>query len=209
MIILSHDESYIPFSSVVHDIHYIFDWTLNQGLKNKNYYNKLENLIVASAQVSEHGFGIPFMTGFRELSIKKEKYVHIVSCNTYAIVSLLQAFTGSSISNLEEADFIVVRRSEDVGNHERLISGHVVSRYLINKGTHHENDALKFYKLIGESTQITSSDITTSSQLFHSLQFRIALKKFSLEIQKQLENFPLIAKTSKFNANAIYDLGKM
>ncbi|PLX07153.1 MAG: hypothetical protein C0596_12220 [Marinilabiliales bacterium] len=85
-----NEKNLIPFDNILKKIDYIFDTTANTfGLENKKWYSELPNLIACSAQGSEKGFGIPYMHGINNNQILNEKFVHIVSCNTHAIASLI------------------------------------------------------------------------------------------------------------------------
>lgn len=146
-------------------------------IKNKTFYQSLVNLKGVCAQGSEKGFGHSFMSGINDEIIRSQKFVHVVSCNTHGTASLLKTFCGSDLNNLIKGDFVVVRRSEDIGNHERLVSANVVARHLDAKiGTHHAIDVVDLFNTLNVNCDITSSDITTPSQLMHAVRFNIELK---------------------------------
>jgi glyceraldehyde-3-phosphate dehydrogenase (NAD(P)) len=206
------EDNFLMLDSVFPEINYVFDCTANtNGLKNKEWYKKLPNLIGCSAQGSEKDFGIPYMTGINDNQIINQKYVHIVSCNTHALASLLDTFTGVDLSNLESADFVIVRRSEDLGNHQRLVSANVVSRHRsAEHGTHHAVDAIDLFKTKKVLPKIVSSDITTPSQLMHTVRFNIKLKHKTSqdEINNLIKESKFVSTTSKFDSNIIFELGR-
>ena len=197
---------YTPISNIIDNVDYIFDCTsIGHGLKNKTWYQSLDNLKGCSAQGSEQGFGIPFMTGINDESIRGSKYVQIVSCNTHSLAAILKAFAGDGLDNLAEADFVVVRRCEDIGNNQRLVNANVVSRHLNSSvGTHHAVDILDLYRCVGLTPRVTSSDITTPSQLMHSVRFNI---KTINPIQTEISG-PFLSSTDKFDSNVIFELGR-
>ena len=203
---------FVNLDSVIDEIDYIFDCTANGfGLSNKEWYSKTKNLKACSAQGSEKGFGIPFMSGLNNSVIKKEKFVQIVSCNTHALAAILNTFVSNNFDQLEEADFVIVRRSEDLGNHERLVSANVVSRHLSNSvGTHHAIDVIDLYKTLGIELNIQSSDITTPSQLMHVVRFNLKLETgiSAHEIDRLIEENPYLAISKKFDSNVIFELGR-
>lgn len=207
-----HYSREIEYAELITTVDYIFEATSNGiGLKNKPLYEKTDNLIGVCAQGSEKDFGIPFMSGIKTERFKNTKFVQIVSCNTHGAASILQTICGESLKNLESADFVVVRRSEDIGNHERLVTSNVVARHLSdNIGTHHAIDVKDMYDSIGVNCDITSSDITTPSQLMHSTRFTIRLKnKISeTDFNELLLNNSFISTTNKFDSNFIYELGR-
>ena len=201
-----------PFwEDILHDVDYIFEATANGvGLSNLDKYKSLPQLKGVCAQGSEKGFGIPFMAGVNEDQIKQEPFVQVVSCNTHGSAAILHALTGNRLENLKKADMVVVRRSEDLGNHQRLVSANVVARHLDpTAGTHHSVDVIDLYKTRGIECQLTSSDITTPSQLMHSVRFNIELNAPLKEPVADLFNRqPFISTTKKFDSNVVFELGR-
>lgn len=208
----NEDNRFTFMDRVANDIHYVFDCTNNGGgMRNKAWYEKFPNLIGACAQGSEKKFGVSFMTGVNDAVIEQERFVHVVSCNTHSIASLLHTFAGYSLENLEWSDFVIVRRSEDLGNHERLVSANVVARHLDpHLGTHHSIDVLDLYKTRGIQFPVTSSDVTTPSQLMHGVRFHIVLKERpdSGFIERCMEANPFVATSRKFDSNVIFERGR-
>lgn len=203
--------NYPQLGNILPQIHYVFEATANGvGLEFKKRYQNLPNLIGSCAQGSEKGYGISFMTGVNDEVIRNQKFVHIVSCNTHGSAALLRLFTGNNLENLDKADMVVVRRSEDIGNHERLVSANVVARHLNETaGTHHSIDVIDMFKTVDIACNLTSSDITTPSQLMHAVRFNIDFKNPKDETIDQLLNEQnLIAKTNKFDSNIVFELGR-
>lgn len=191
------------------DLDYVFEATSNGvGLDNLEKY-RLAGL-KACAQGSEKGFGIPFMTGLNNEIIRGKDFINIVSCNTHGTAALLSLFAGKRLENLRKADIVVVRRSEDIGNHERLVSANVVARHLNpDIGTHHAIDVVDMFKTLGVSCALTSSDITTPSQLLHAVRFNIELiNPLENDINKLIANSPFIGSTQKFDSNVIFEQGR-
>jgi glyceraldehyde-3-phosphate dehydrogenase (NAD(P)) len=205
---------YPPFSEVIAGIDYVFDCTADGiATSNLEFYRSLENLtdIAASAQGSEKSFGTPFMTGVNPAEIASRKFVNIVSCNTHASVSILKTLAGDDLSNLENADFVIVRRSDDIGSHERLVGANVVARHRDPlHGTHPGVDIVDLLNRIGIRAPIRVSGITTPSQLMHAVRFNIGLKNpvAESEIYNSIRNNPLVSITDKFDSNVVFDLGR-
>lgn len=196
---------------VIGEVDYIFEATANGvGLANLEKYQQLPRFKGSSAQGSEKGFGIPFMSGVNDEQIRGEKFVNVVSCNTHGTAAILSTFTGKVLQNLKHADVVVVRRSEDIANHARLVSGNVVARHLsAETGTHHAIDVVDMYRTVGIDCPLTSSDITTPSQLLHSVRFNIELNEpLSESIDELIDANPYIAKTRKFDSNVIFEQGR-
>lgn len=191
---------------LLHSVNFLFDCTANSmGLANKQKYKSLKNLKGACVQGSEKGFGIPYFFNVNPDKIKGAKYVHIVSCNTHATGYLINSI---GVNNILSTDIVTVRRSEDIGNHTRLVTSNVVSRHLDARvGTHHGIDVTDTFKTIGLTVDLTTSDITTPSQLLHSIRFNIKLKK-DIDFDKIIRTDRLIGLTNKFDSNYIYELGR-
>ena len=208
----TREKGYLEVGSIMEKVNFVFDCTNNGGgLRNKSWYDSFPNLIGACAQGSEKGFGISFMSGVNNQIITNERYVHIVSCNTHSIASLLQTFAGDKLENLDSSDFVIVRRSEDIGNHERLVSANVVARHLDpHLGTHHSIDVLDLYKTLGLVFPVTSSDVTTPSQLMHGVRFHITLKQQPDQsyIENSILNSSFVAFSKKFDSNIIFERGR-
>ncbi len=198
--------------NVIQNVDYIFECGSNgSGLKNKTFYQSLVNLKGVCAQGSEKGFGHSFMSGINDEIIRSQKFVHVVSCNTHGTASLLKTFCGSDLNNLIKGDFVVVRRSEDIGNHERLVSANVVARHLDAKiGTHHAIDVVDLFNTLNVNCDITSSDITTPSQLMHAVRFNIELKNKITqdEIDQLISENTFLSVTKKFDSNVIFEQGR-
>ena len=198
--------------SIIDDVEYIFDCTNNGGgMRNKEWYVDLPNLKGACAQGSEKDFGISFMSGVNEGVLAGRKFAHIVSCNTHSIAALLSTLTGNDLKNHASSDFVIVRRSEDIGNHERLVSANVVARHMDDElGTHHSIDVKDLYATIEQTLEVTSSDVTTPSQLMHSVRFNVNLKKplSKDEIHQLIFDGRYISTSVKFDSNVIFERGR-
>ncbi len=213
IIICTKKESqYVNFDTVKDSLHYIFDCNANTfGLKNKEWYKTLPNLLGCSAQGSEKSFGISYMTGVNNEVIRNQKYVHIVSCNTHAIASILKTLSNNDFSNIVEGDFVVVRRSEDLGNHQRLVTANVVSRHMDQQiGTHHAIDVKDLFEEIDVPLDIQSSDITTPSQLMHVVRFNLKFNKAPQihDINASIASRNTVSVTTKFDSNIVFEMGR-
>lgn len=205
-------DEYIDLNEIINKVDYLFDCTNNGGgIANKEWYESLSNLKGASAQGSEKNFGVSFMSGINNEAIANEKYAHIVSCNTHSIASLLITISGMDLDNVKSADFVIVRRSEDIGNHQRLVSANVVARHLDPKlGTHHSIDVIDLFSTINKEIDVTSSDVTTPSQLMHGVRFNIELEDTltSSQLYDYIDRNPYVATSNKFDSNVIFELGR-
>lgn len=196
----------------INEMDFIFECRENgTGLKSINYYKTLKNLKGVVCQGSEKGFGVPFMSGVNPEAIRGKKYVQVVSCNTHGSASILQAFTGNRLEDLESADFVIVRRSEDLSSQKKLVTANVLARHLNPiLGTHHAIDVKDLFKTVGLDVNLTASDVTTPSQLMHAARFNITFKKTLLKtaILKRVKFNPFISRTLKFDSAKIFELGR-
>ena len=202
----------ISVNQIIGSIQYIFDCNTNTiGNQNKEWYSNLPNLKGCSAQGSEKGFGTSYMAGINDEKIKQQKYVHIVSCNTHSIANIIDCLTNSNSDNLIDGDFVVVRRSEDIGQHERLVTANVVSRHMNEQfGTHHATDVNDLYATKNIHLNIQSSDVTTPSQLLHTVRFNLKLKTSinTKELNSYIVKNKFLSSTGKYDSNLIFELGR-
>ena len=205
------DPAFPHADAVIPEVDYVFDCTANGfGLRNRARYASWPRCRGACAQGSEKGFGIPFMTGLNDAQVEGASHVQVVSCNTHGLAALLQMFTSGDVARLRAADFVVVRRSEDLGSHAKLVSANVVSRHLDPvAGTHHAIDVRDLYATLGVKVHLTSSDITTPSQLMHGVRFSIQLDRpLAAPPAALVAAYPMAAVSHKFDSNVIFELGR-
>ncbi len=164
-------------------------------------------LLGVCTQGGEGTFGVPFMSGANNNAVALQKRAHVVSCNTHGIASLLQLFGGQTLENIISADAVVVRRSDDIANNEKLVGANVVVRHCDETfGTHHGADLQSLFATVGINCTVTTSDITTPSQLMHAVRFSFELKDPS--IIDEIAPTNTVAFTKKFDSNKIFDLGR-
>ena len=191
---------------------YVFDCRKDGAPRaERSRYQQLEHVMGVCAQGTEVGFGAPFVTGANDDTIPGSRFVQVASCNTHALVSLLRGFAGDALDGLGDADFVVARRAEDIGNHERLVSGTVVARHRHeHSGTHHAHGAQRVFATIGVRPSLTSSDITTPSQLLHTVRFslRFATPYSAARAADALGSAQFLACTQKFDSNRVFELGR-
>lgn len=193
-------------------IDYVFDCTANGGgLANKSWYEGFRHLAGACAQGSETGFGLPYMSGINDRVCTESALVQVVSCNTHGMAAILKLFS-PDFSAYADADFVVVRRSEDLGNHERLVSANVASRHRSKGfGTHHAQDLDLLLRTMGTELAVQSSDITTPSQLMHGLRFNLGFTEKAWADAAPHSDYaasPLVARSAKFDSNVIFEAGR-
>ena len=191
-------------------VHYVFHCGPGgSGLAGRSRLDALPALLGACAQGSEKGFGPSYMLGAPSDLVRGKRWAHIVSCNTHAAASILMALCGPELASLEQADFVVVRRSEDIGHHARLVSGSVVARHREPAfGTHHAADVGDLFAQFVERPALFSSDVTTPAQLMHALRFRIRTSVVVDDVVERLERAPDLALTHRFDSNRVFEMGR-
>ncbi len=160
-------------------VDYVFDCRKEgAALRDRELYLAQAHLRGVCAQGSETGFGPPFVAGINPGAAAGARLVQIASCNTHATATLLATLGGPRLENLEEADLVCVRRCEDLGGRERLVGASVVARHRDPEhGTHHATDAARVFATLDLAPTVTSSDVTTPSQLMHTLRFHLRLRE--------------------------------
>ncbi len=165
----------------------------------------------ACAQGTEHGFGVPFVGGINSDAVTGELRVQVASCNTHAVCTILSALAGPDLAALDHADFVVVRRAEDVGSSGRMVGASVVARHRDpTHGTHHAVDAVRVFETVGQTPELTSSDVTTPSQLMHAIRFDVCFRDpVDLdEARRRIRAHPHLATTRKLDSNRVFELGR-
>jgi glyceraldehyde-3-phosphate dehydrogenase (NAD(P)) len=185
------------------------------GLMNKEkYYKKYKNNIKGFlAQGSEFGFGKMFAVGINDEAITpKDKFIHIVSCNTHNIAVLIKTLgIPDKKNNLKEGRFLCIRRANDISQTKSFIPSPEVGSHKDEKmGTHHAVDVYHLYKTLGIEINVFSSALKVNSQYMHSIWFDLKLNnKITKDeaIQRFIDN-PRVAVTQKKSANIVFSFGR-
>jgi glyceraldehyde-3-phosphate dehydrogenase (NAD(P)) len=197
-------------NDVAADVDHVFDCGPN-GVANarRSSWDAWPRVQSITAQGSETGFGPPFMTGVNGAVIEGARHVQVVSCNTHGTAAVLQALAGDRLEHLVDADVVVVRRSEDLGRHERLVGSTVVARHRDpSRGTHHAVDVARLFATVGGTPQVVSSDATTPTQLLHAFRFCVRVddpKWLDHALAERIASRPWLATTARFDANGVFE----
>jgi glyceraldehyde-3-phosphate dehydrogenase (NAD(P)) len=185
------------------------------GMSNKEkFYNKYKSKVKGfMAQGSEFGFGKMYAVGINDEAITtKDKFIHIVSCNTHNIAVLINtlAIKGKT-NNLKEGRFLCIRRANDISQAKSFIPSPEVGKHKDEKmGTHHAVDVYHLYKTLGIELNVFSSAMKLNTQYMHSIWFDLKLNtKITKDqlIQKFINN-PRVAVTYKQAANLVFSFGR-
>jgi glyceraldehyde-3-phosphate dehydrogenase (NAD(P)) len=216
------------FKDLGHKVSYVFEDALNQsdvvidctpaGLKHMDsYYLPLyssdDKRRFFIAQGSEKNFGVPFAYGINDkvLSEIKQNFIQVVSCNTHNICSLMNTLSGKNISNILFADFVCIRRANDISQDNSFIaSPHVGVHNTTNFGTHHAQDAYDLFRTLGHIPNIFSSAIKTNTQYMHTIRFNITIKGSvtNKNVVEMLTENKYTAVTEKTSANKVFSFGR-
>ncbi|MBS3749124.1 MAG: hypothetical protein KGY65_01155 [Candidatus Thermoplasmatota archaeon] len=185
------------------------------GLMNKEkYYNKYKNKVKGFlAQGSEFGFGKMYAVGINDEAItKKDKFIHIVSCNTHNIAVLIKTLAFENNKNhLKEGKFLCIRRSNDVSQVKSFVPSPEVGVHTDEAmGTHHARDVYHLYKTIDTDLNVFSSALKLNTQYMHSIWYDLKIdKKITKEKAKQkLIDNPRVSVTQKKAANLVFSFGR-
>jgi len=188
----------------------------NTGLMNKEkYYNKYKNKVQGFlAQGSEFGFGKMYAVGINDKAINsKDKFIHIVSCNTHNIAVLINtiAIGKNNKNHLHEGRFLCIRRANDISQVKSFIpSPEVGSHKDKQMGTHHAVDVYHLYKTLGVDLNVFSSALKLNTQYMHCIWYDLKLdKKITKDdvINSFIDN-PRVAVTHKKSANLVFSFGR-
>ena len=208
-VVLVGEHGSLPLEAVSDEVDYVFDTgRAGGGAARRASYETWAGLRGGSAQGTEHAFGQPYVHG---LALPVDRWTHIPSCNTHSALAILNTLSDGDLDSVVSADFVVARRSEDIGNHERLVAGNVVARHLDPiLGTHHAIDADAVLRRMGHAIPMQSSDITTPSQFLHATRFTVRLAgPVSTDIvQARIERNPLVGTTRIFDSNKVFEIGR-
>ncbi|MBT6540613.1 MAG: hypothetical protein HOM39_03490 [Planctomycetes bacterium] len=188
------------------------------GLTNKEeYYQSASGVKGFVAQGSEFGFGKMYARGINDDALipGEDRYLHVVSCNTHnlaAIIKTMALGNGSLPNNLVSADFVCMRRANDVSQDSGFAPSPQVGKHGDDQfGTHHARDAYHLFQTQNlELPRLFSSAVKLNSQYMHTLRFRLEVKE-PTTVEKLLglvkENDRL-ALTYKKSANQVFSFGR-
>ncbi len=186
------------------------------GISNKNefYENYLETTRGFIAQGSEFGFGKMYARGINDPALEagKDKFIHIVSCNTHNLCALINTIALSEgEDNLEEARFLCIRRANDISQVKGFVPSPDVGTHKDPVfGTHHARDAYHVFRTLGLELNLWSSALKLNTQYMHCIYFTLRLKR-AISRDEAIEKFrndPHIALTKKQSACEVFSFGR-
>ncbi|MGE4602547.1 MAG: hypothetical protein AAEJ65_06555, partial [Planctomycetota bacterium] len=188
------------------------------GLANKEEYYKAANSVMGFvAQGSEFGFGKMYARGINDeaLVAGEDRFLHVVSCNTHnlaAIIKTMALGNGTLPNNLISADFVCMRRANDVSQDSGYAPSPQVGRHKDERfGTHHARDAYHLFRTVGrEYTRLFSSAVKLNSQYMHTLRFKLHVEEPTTmeELLTRVKENDRLARTYKKSANQVFSFGR-
>ncbi|MCA8940085.1 MAG: hypothetical protein KDB07_09760 [Planctomycetes bacterium] len=188
------------------------------GLANKErYYNNASSVKGFIAQGSEFGFGKMYARGINDETLisGEDRFLHVVSCNTHNLSVLIKMFglkNFADMDNLKSADFVCMRRANDVSQDDSFVPSPQVSKHKDEQfGTHHARDAYHLYKTKNrEFTNLFSSAIKLPSQYMHLLRFCIKVNDPTSveELIDTVKGDDRQAITFKKSTNQVFSFGR-
>lgn len=168
------------------------------------------------AQGSEFGFGKMYARGINDEVLRRgeDRFLQVVSCNTHNLSVLIKTLAmdnGNDLGGLESAQFVCIRRSNDISQDADFIPAHQVNRHKDARfGTHHAHDAHELFKTMGLDLNLFSSAIKTNTQYMHTVWFHLKLKSATTKeaLMKRVAGNDRIALTHKNSSNSVFSFGR-
>ena len=162
------------------------------------------------------GFGKMYARGINDDALEpgKDKFLHVVSCNTHNLAVLIKTIgldNGSDPTGLKNARFVCVRRANDLSQDGSFIPGHQVNPHKEGRfGTHHARDAYELFKTMKWDLDLFSSAMKTNSQYMHTLWFHLILneKITKEEVFRRLRANDRVALSHKNSTNSVFSFGR-
>ncbi|MEM7262846.1 MAG: hypothetical protein AAF488_12715, partial [Planctomycetota bacterium] len=187
------------------------------GLENrKMHYDAANHVKGFLAQGSEFGFGKMYARGINDeaLVAGEDRFIHVVSCNTHNLSALVKCFAleDGGTDNLESADFVCIRRANDVSQAGSFCPSPEVGKHGDAEfGTHHARDASHLFQTLGyDLRNLYSSACKVNSQYMHTVRFHIRVKNptSTEQLLERVAADDKLALTFKRSANQIFSFGR-
>ncbi|HVS14640.1 MAG TPA: hypothetical protein VMV46_11995 [Thermoanaerobaculia bacterium] len=211
---LGHKVSYLAGEALARAT-VVTDCTPAGNLHKEETYAELDGPTGFLAQGSEFGFGKPYARGVNDevLSPEEDRFIQIVSCNTHNITTLVKTLCAEEDGgfSLAHADFVCIRRANDISQTESFIPSPNVGRHDDPEfGTHHARDAYHLFKTQGLDLDLFSSALKVNTQYMHSIWFHLQMNRDITreEVVERLIGNPRVAVTEKRDANLIFSFGR-
>ena len=176
------------------------------------YYNPRKGSRLFVAQGSEKGFGKIFAHGVNNEALDEtDQFLQVASCNTHAGASIMKTLAG--LGELSEADFVYIRRSNDISQDSGITPSVEVGNHPeMTFGTHHAIDIHDIFRTVDKHYKVYSSACKVNSQLMHTMRYDITIHTNKMltpaKIQEAFHGNKRIALTKHKTANKVFSHGR-
>ncbi len=193
----------------------VIDCTPAGNANKERYYKHLDGPKGFVAQGSEFGFGKMYARGINDESLVpgKDRYIHVVSCNTHNLSRIVTTITENKKGGIDLVDgrFLLLRRANDISQDGSFLPSPEVGSHKDGAfGTHHARDAWHLLNTLGHDAKLFSSAMKLNTQYMHAMHFNLQLARpFSLdEIKDRLRQNQWVAMTERKSANSVFSFGR-
>ena len=222
-----NDDVRADFEGLGHEVSYdavealeratvVIDCTPAGNANKEALYDKISGPLGFVAQGSEFGFGKMYARGINDDALVrgKDRFIHVVSCNTHNLAVLIKSIAGKGNGGpltLDSGSFVCVRRANDLSQDGNFIpapqvGGHGDGRF----GTHHARDAHHLFETLNEDLSLFSSAMKVNSQYMHQVWFDLRLNEGVTKdlVLNRLRENPRVAVTWHKSANRVFSFGR-
>ena len=193
----------------------VIDCTPSGNENKERHYGNAPDVLGFLAQGSEFGFGKMYARGINDQALERDRdrFIHIVSCNTHNIAVLLKTlgFDPDGGPRIVSGSFLCIRRANDISQDGGFVPGPTVETHKQDRfGTHHARDAHHLFQTLGHDLNLFSSALKINSQYMHTLHFDIHLDH-DITAEQALQRLaanPRVALTYKRSAGRIFSFGR-
>src|SRR5262249_31420300 len=128
----------------------------------------------------EFGFGKMYARGINDEALErgKDRFLHIVSCNTHTLSCLIKTLAGQPDGRiaLRSGKFVCMRRANDISQDEDFIPAPKAGKHDdARSAPHHARAAFPLFKPLGAELNLFSSAIKLNTQYMHAVHFDLEL----------------------------------
>ena len=193
----------------------VIDCTPAGNLNKAEFYRSLSGPRGFLAQGSEFGFGKMYARGINDAALdpERDRFLHIVSCNTHNIAAMIQslAFDSDGAGHLVDGEFLCIRRANDISQDRGFVPSPMVDSHKDPRfGTHHARDAHHLFSTLGHDLALHSSAIKLNTQYMHTLHFSLTLDR-EITREEAVDLFQAnnwVAVTYRRSANRVFSFGR-
>ena len=193
----------------------VIDCTPAGNANKEQTYQHADGPVGFLAQGSEFGFGKMYARGINDEALirDRDRFIHVVSCNTHNISVLIKSLAVDSdgTSHLKNGRFLCMRRANDISQDRSFSPSPTVGVHNDGQfGTHHARDAQQLFATLGYDLPVFSSAIKINTQYMHALHFSLVLDHETTveDAIELLRANSRVALTYKRSANQVFSFGR-